>query len=69
MYFYYKRYNLSILIFVVGPSNYNYTGNKFREMIKIKIMNSVNRSAGVQEKGEGVSLTPHYHFLPLHRHL
>ena len=24
---------------------------------------------GLQEKGEGISLTPHYHFHPLHRHL
>ena len=25
--------------------------------------------AGLQGKGEGISLTPHYHFHPLHRHL
>ena len=24
---------------------------------------------GLQGKGEGISLTPHYHFHPLHRHL
>ena len=24
---------------------------------------------GLQDKGEGISLTPHYHFHPLHRHL
>ena len=26
------------------------------------------RITGPQEKGEGISLTPHYHFHPLHRH-
>ena len=25
--------------------------------------------SGLQSKGEGISLTPHYHFHPLHRHL
>ena len=40
--FCYKRYNLSIFISVNGPSNYNYTGNKFRDMIKIKNINSLN---------------------------
>ena len=25
--------------------------------------------AGLQRKGEGISVTPHYHFQPLHRHL
>ena len=25
--------------------------------------------AGLQGKGEGISLTPHFHFHPLHRHL
>ena len=28
-----------------------------------------SRIAGLQGKGEGISLTPHYHFHPLHRHL
>ena len=28
-----------------------------------------SRSTGLQGKGEGISLTPHYHFHPLHRHL
>ena len=28
-----------------------------------------SRIAGLQAKGEGISLTPHYHFHPLHRHL
>ena len=28
-----------------------------------------SRSTGLQEKGEGISLTPHYHLHPLHRHL
>ena len=28
-----------------------------------------SRITGLQEKGEGISLTPHYHFHPLHRHL
>ena len=27
------------------------------------------RITGLQGKGEGISLTPHYHFHPLHRHL
>ena len=27
------------------------------------------RITGLQGKGEGISLTPRYHFLPLHRHL
>ena len=27
------------------------------------------RITGLQEKGEGISLTPQYHFHPLHRHL
>ena len=27
------------------------------------------RITGLQWKGEGISLTPHYHFHPLHRHL
>ena len=28
-----------------------------------------SRITGLQEKGECISLTPHYHFYPLHRHL
>ena len=28
-----------------------------------------SRITGLQGKGEGISLTPHYHFQPLHRHL
>ena len=28
-----------------------------------------SRITGLQEKGEGISLTPHYHFHPLHRQL
>ena len=28
-----------------------------------------SRITGLQGKGEGVSLTPHYHFHPLHTHL
>ena len=28
-----------------------------------------SRITGLQGKGEGISLTPHYHFHPLHRHL
>ena len=28
-----------------------------------------SRITGLQEKGEGISLTPHYHFHPFHRHL
>ena len=28
-----------------------------------------SRITGLQGKGEGVSVTPHYHFHPLHRHL
>ena len=28
-----------------------------------------SRIKGLQGKGEGISLTPHYHFHPLHRHL
>ena len=28
-----------------------------------------SRITGLQEKGEGIYLTPHYHFHPLHRHL
>ena len=28
-----------------------------------------SRITGLQGKGEVISLTPHYHFLPLHRHL
>ena len=28
-----------------------------------------SRIIGLQEKGEGISLTPYYHFPPLHRHL
>ena len=28
-----------------------------------------SRITGLQEKGEEISLTPHYHFHPLHRHL
>ena len=28
-----------------------------------------SRSTGLQGKREGISLTPHYHFNPLHRHL
>ena len=28
-----------------------------------------SRMTGLQGKGEGISLTPHYHFHPLHRHL
>ena len=27
------------------------------------------RITGLQGKGEGISLTPHYHLHPLHRHL
>ena len=27
-----------------------------------------SRITGLQGKGEGISLTPHYHFHPLHRH-
>ena len=29
----------------------------------------LSRITGLQWKGEGISLTPHYHFHPLHRHL
>ena len=28
-----------------------------------------SRITGLQGKGEGISVTPHYHFHPLHRHL
>ena len=28
-----------------------------------------SRITGLKGKGEGISLTPHYHFHPLHRHL
>ena len=28
-----------------------------------------SRITGLQGKGEGISLTPHYHFHPLYRHL
>ena len=28
-----------------------------------------SRITGLQGKGEGISLTPHYHFHPFHRHL
>ena len=28
-----------------------------------------SRTTGLQGKGDGISLTPHYHFHPLHRHL
>ena len=28
-----------------------------------------SRITGLQGKGEGISLSPHYHFHPLHRHL
>ena len=28
-----------------------------------------SRITGLQGKGESISLTPHYHFHPLHRHL
>ena len=28
-----------------------------------------SRITGLQGKGEGISLTPHYHFHPLHTHL
>ena len=28
-----------------------------------------SRITGLQGKGEGIPLTPHYHFHPLHRHL
>ena len=28
-----------------------------------------SRIAGLQRKGKGISITPHYHFHPLHRHL
>ena len=28
-----------------------------------------SRTTGLQGKGEGISLTPHYHFHPLHKHL
>ena len=28
-----------------------------------------SRITGLQGKGKGISITPHYHFHPLHRHL
>ena len=28
-----------------------------------------SRITGLQRKGKGITLTPHYHFHPLHRHL
>ena len=28
-----------------------------------------SRTTGLQWKGKGISLTPHYHFYPLHKHL
>ena len=28
-----------------------------------------SRITGLQGKGKGISLTPHYHLYPLHRHL
>ena len=33
---------MSTSVFVKGPSNYNYTGNKFRDMIKIESIKSLN---------------------------
>ena len=32
------------------------------------IFHDHSRITGLQEKGEGISLTPLYHFHPLHRH-
>ena len=32
-------------------------------------VNEHSRITGLQGKGEGISLTPHYYFHPLHRHL
>ena len=45
LYFCYKKYNLPIF-FLNGPSNYNYTRNKFCHMIKIKNIKVTKPSDG-----------------------
>ena len=43
---------------------------KYQFFFSIRIFfHDHSRTTGLQGKGEGISVTPHYHFYPLHRHL
>ena len=56
---------------------HKFQGHKFSQLSKFSTFffsiwvfcQEHSRIAGLQEKGEGISLTPHYHFNPLRRHL
>ena len=55
---------------------FNCLSNNFKFVFFVVVVFSVwlffqnhSRINGLQGKGEGISLTPHYHFYPLHRHL
>ena len=62
----YKILTFNFFFFKVLKYVMVYTGERFSIWV---VFHEHLRITGLQGKGEGISLTPHYHFHPLHRHL
>ena len=63
-----KRWKKIFVLFVASVENLkNWKSHTF---FSISVFfHKHSRITGLQGKGEGISLSPHYHFHPLHRHL
>ena len=57
-----SKYNFSLLLLRLLATNLLFLLSGF-------FFHNHSRVTGLQGKGDGISLTPHYHFHPLHRHL
>ena len=74
----YQIYNWDKYVFYWEKLNFERIGNsvhsaeffKFFKFFSVWVFfHSHSRIIGLQEKGEDTSLTPHYHFHPLQKHL
>ena len=60
---------MSIAKFSTDSSSYSERLLSFFCFFDLDFLSRHSRITGLQGKGEGISLTPHYHFYPLRRHL
>ena len=63
-----KKGNMKNIFVINVYEKLNLCGFFFSFLLEF-FLDDHSRTAGLQGKGEGISLTPHYHFHPLHRHL
>ena len=64
-----KTGNFEQTYFLNDPLGGDYIPYYYYFFFYLVSFNEHSRITGLQGKGEAISLTPHYHFHPLHRHL